>query len=137
VQDLHFANESGAHIRKRHQVSACAAGAPLRDEREYVVVQVEEEAFDQFKANTGVASGEAVGAQEHRCPRSFRRGNRARSAAQEAEHILLQTGGLGRGNLPVRAVPEACRDTVDRDLEPDQILLQRTRRNDLLHRLSG
>src|SRR5918994_4354253 len=113
VQDLHFANESGAHIRKRHQISTGAAGAPLRDEREYIVVQVEEEAFNQFKANTGVAPGETVGSQEHRCPRNLRQGNWTCSAAQKAEHVLLQTGSLGRGYLAVRAVPEARRDAID------------------------
>ena len=52
--------------------------------------------------------------------RHLGRRDRPGADAQEAQHVLLQLGGLVRRDLAVGAVAEAGRDAVDRDLAGDQ-----------------
>ena len=127
VEHLGLADQRAADVGERHEVAGRAARAALGDQRQDVVVEQVQQPLDQLQPHAGVALGQAVGPEEHRRPGHLRRGDLAGAGAEEAQHVLLQGGGLGGRDLPVRAVAEAGRDPVDRDLAGDQVALELAR----------
>jgi hypothetical protein len=121
-------------VRQRDEITARTARAALGDTREHVVVQQVEQPLDDVRAHAGVPFRQAVRAQQHRSARDLAVGNAAGARAEVTDDALLQTRRtLGR-DLPMRAVAEAGRDAVDRDLAVDQVDLQAAGR---LHPLDG
>ncbi len=123
-RDPAVAAQRAADVRQRRQVPARAARPALGDEREHIVVEQVEDPLDQLDADARVALREAVGPQQHRHARDLGRRDRAGAAAHEADDPLLELAGLRGRDLAVRAVTEAGRDAVDRDLPIDQLALE-------------
>ncbi len=87
------------------------------------MVEALHQQFHDVRPDPRIATGQAVGANEHGRSRDLGRGGRTGATVEEAQQVFLERGTLVAVDLPGVAVTESGGDAVDRDARVHQLEL--------------